>query len=504
MERIHHLLDYWKQEAPDTKAFIDSNGKGYSYADLYIAVDDAELILRENAVSGGDRVMIIAENSVAEISFLLAASRLDAWAVLINARMTASEIEKITSHSEPKVLLFTSGVSEAAKNHGLNRGALNKAGSFGEIMICANGSSGTAETVEASAFDQVAVMLYTTGTTGSPKGVMLTHDNLIFAAQISSELRDLKPGDHLLLILPITHVFGLASVTLAALNAGTTVELMATFAPAPIFEALSTRVTSFPAVPQMHALLMKYAREQGIEKLHAPKLRYVSSGGAPLDPDWKASVEAFLGQPLFNGYGLTETTAGIAATKPGSALDDVSVGGALPGQELKLIPPPGQEGLKDGVGEILIRGRNVMKGYYRNPEETAKALDQDGWFHSGDLGSIDGHGNLTIVGRCKELIIRSGFNVYPPEVEAAINDHSDVVQSAVIGRQEPGGNEEILAFVEVLAGSSVSPETLLGSVRQNLTGYKCPSRLFIVDKLPAATTGKILKYKVLDTFADLL
>jgi acyl-CoA synthetase (AMP-forming)/AMP-acid ligase II len=377
-------------------------------------------------------------------------------------------------------------------------------GSYGRVQVSVQNDAGEPEPVERAAADQVAVLLYTTGTTGTPKGVMLTHNNLFFAAKISSELRQLGLGDHLLLVLPLTHVFGLVSVTLAALHGGTTVELMTRFEPGVIFEALETRVTSFPAVPQMYALLMKYAREQGIDKLNAKKLRYLSSGGAPLDPDWKMSVESFLGQSVFNGYGLTETSAGIAATRPGTALEDVSVGKPLPGHEIKLIPPPGQDELKEGVGEVLIRGPNVMKGYYKNSEETLRVLDGDGWFHSGDLGLIDTQGNLSIVGRCKELIIRSGFNIYPPEVEAALTEHPSVVQAAVIGKSEANGNEEVLAFVEVLDGSQIEGNELLDFTRDRLAAYKRPSRIFVVDKLPAASTGKILKYKLLDDFADLL
>lgn len=504
MERIHHLVDHWAQEKPDNRAFIDFDGKNFSYGDLNVAVKEAVSVLEKVGVVGGDRVMIVAENSVAGVAFLLASSRLNVWASLLNARMTATEINKLKDHAQPKVIVFTTVVSDAAKSHAEDRKAVVHQGSFGEVMVASNQEAGASEEVLTSGKAQVAVLLYTTGTTGMPKGVMLTHYNLIYAAKVSSELRGLEGGDHLLLVLPMTHVFGLASVTLAALKAGTTVELMAKFEPAPIFEALSTRVTSFPAVPQMHAQLIKYAKEQGIEKLDAPKLRYVSSGGAPLDPDWKASVEAFLGCPVCNGYGLTETSAGVAATSREEAIGNISVGPPLPGHEIKLIPPPGQSALKDGVGEILIKGPNVMKGYYKNVEETTKALDADGWFYSGDLGSIDAQGHLSIVGRCKELIIRSGFNVYPPEVEATLTEHEDVVQAAVVGKAEANGNEEVLAFVEVLAGSTVTSANLDAFVRERMVAYKRPSRIFIVDKLPAAATGKILKFKVLDTFADMV
>ncbi len=504
MERIHQLLDRWVKIQPHAKAFIDFDGRDVSYQDFALAIEDATTVLRAAGVVAGDRVMLVAENSVATVAFLFAASRLDAWASLLNARLTSVEIDKLKNHAEPRVLVFTTGVSSAAKHHAEEQMVTTHQGSFGEVMISSNDAAGAPEPVEEDGKSQVAVLLYTTGTTGNPKGVMLTHNNLISAAELSSGLRDLQPNDHLLLVLPITHVFGLASVTLAAVNAGTTVELMPRFEPGPIFDALSTRVTSFPAVPQMHAQLMKYAREQGIEKLEARKLRYVSSGGAPLDPDWKASVEAFLGCPVCNGYGLTETAAGVAATSREQAIGNITVGPVFARHEIKLIAQPGQDELQNGVGEVLVRGPNIMKGYYRNPEETAKALDKEGWFRTGDLGVIDDNEHLSIVGRCKELVIRSGFNVYPPEVEAALTDHSDIVLAAVVGKTEKNGNEEVLAFVEKLAGSPVDAEQLHSFVKDRLVAYKRPSRIFIVDKLPAAATGKVLKYRVLDEFADLL
>ena len=504
MERLHQLIEPWLASQPDATAFIDYTKQPVSYAEFDQAIEQAAEILKKQGVVGGDRVMIVAENSVATVAFLFAASRLNAWASLLNARLTGKEIDKLRDHAEPKVMIFTSAVSEAAKAHAMEREAHRSAGAFGDVMVARSRQDSVAEPVEEAGKDQVAVLLYTTGTTGMPKGVMLTHENLISAARLSSGLRDLQPDDHLLLVLPITHVFGLASVTLAALRSGTTVELMPRFEPAPIFEALTERVTSFPAVPQMHAQLMAYARQNGIERLQAKRLRYVSSGGAPLDPDWKASVENFLGCPVCNGYGLTETAAGVAATTREQAIGNITVGPAFPGHEIKLIPAPGQDEVKDGVGEVLVRGPNVMKGYYKNPEETAKALDDEGWFHSGDLGSIDENDHLSIVGRCKELIIRSGFNVYPPEVEAVLTEHPAVVQSAVVGKREANGNEEVLAFVEILKQAEVTSEDLKDFAKDRMVAYKRPSRIFIVDKLPAAATGKILKYKVLDTFADMV
>jgi acyl-CoA synthetase (AMP-forming)/AMP-acid ligase II len=252
----------------------------------------------------------------------------------------------------------------------------------------------------------------------------------------------------------------------------------------------------------MHALLMDHVARQGLTRLEGAKLRYVSSGAAPLDPAWKRKAEGFYGLPLQNGYGMTESTAGICGTRNPIGTPDVSVGPALPGIEIDLDPDMG--GGEAGVGEILTRGPHVMAGYYRNPKETARVLSEDGWLRTGDLGRIDADGRLTVVGRCKELIIRGGFNVYPPEVEAALNDHPDVIQCAVIGRTKPGGDEEVLAFVQCADPDALDIAALRAFAAVRLAAYKRPERIVAATALPAAPTGKILKHRLAEHFADRL
>ena len=444
MRRIHELLDRWADEAPDRLACIDHDGSRFTYVDFATSVDEAADLLRESGVVAGDRVMILGENALALVAFVLACSKLDAWAIPVNARVTVDEIERIRAHAEPHAMVFAHQASEAAGEHSAVFGAVETGDHrFGRVRIAGGMASVPEESFEAAG-DQVAALIYTTGTTGNAKGVMLTHGNLLYMSRISRDIRGLSPADHIYGVLPVTHIFAFAAAFLAALRAGAVLEFVPRFDPAAVFAAIARGVTVMPAVPQMYALLLKHAAAEGIETIDAPKLRYISSGGAPLDPDWKRRVEAFFGISLHNGYGMTEAAPGIAATRFGEKRDDVSVGPPLPEQEVRLVPPPGQSGLQDGVGEIVTRGPNVMKGYYRNPEETAKAIDADGFLHTGDLGRFTEDGALTIVGRCKELIIRSGFNVYPPEVEAALNRHPAVTQSAVVGRRLPDGNEEVL------------------------------------------------------------
>ena len=216
--------------------------------------------------------------------------------------------------------------------------------------------------------------------------------------------------------------------------------------------------------------------------------------GAPLDLGLKARVEAEFRQPLLNNYGITECSPGLSAVRAQGPRNDSSVGKFLPGIEYRLVDFQGTPVPHGEVGEVHVRGPNVMLGYYRAPELTAKAIDRDGWFNTGDLARLDGD-HLFIVGRAKELIIRSGFNVYPAEVEAVLNSHEMVVQSAVIGRAVPG-NEEVVAFVKVLPGAAITAKELMEYAGRHLTSYKRPCEIVLLESLPAASTGKVLKHRL--------
>jgi len=499
--RIHDLIAEQAARTPGAVAVIDCDGRNATYAEHHAAIADAAAILRDHGVQPGDRVTIVAENCHATAVFIFAASTIGAYAVPINARMTSAEIARVLDHAIPRVTIFTTQVSSEATAHAEAARAAKHVSGFGTFALAVTACSNP-EPVD-SGPDETAVILYTTGTTGAPKGVMLTHSNLCFAGRVSAEFREMVPGDRIYGVLPLTHVFGLASMLMAASHAGATVQLETRFRPDRLLAALTDGITVFPAVPQMHALLMQHAHEQGVTRLENSELRYVSSGAAPLDPAWKRKAEAFYGRPLQNGYGMTESTAGVCGTRNPIGTPDTSVGPALPGVEIRLDTSVASEG-DAGAGEILTRGPHVMKGYFKNPAETARAVDADGWLHTGDLGKIDDAGNLHVVGRSKELIIRGGFNVYPPEVEAALNDHPQVIQSAVIGRAIDGGNEEILAFVQCADPAALDPDMLKSYVSERLASYKRPSRIILTTELPAAATGKVLKHRLLSVFADQL
>ncbi len=494
--RIHHLLERQAAHAPGAIALTTALTGDITYADWLRAANEAAATLREAGVEPGHRVMLVAENSIALATALMATSLLDAWSVPVNARLSAAEIGRIRDHARPAATLFTHAVSTAAHRHAQAAGTREI--TFGGEPAMLECRPDTVAEPSTAGAGQIATLLYTTGTTGDPKGVMLTHANLIYGGQTSASHRGITATDHIYGVLPLTHVFGLSSAFMAGLAAGACLELVPRFDAAVTFAALQSRVSVFPAVPQMHALLMAHASQSGLKKLHAERLRYISSGGAPLDLAWKQKVESFFGLSLFNGYGMTEATAGIAATRPGATRADTSVGKMLTGQEVRI-----EQSGPDGVGEIIIRGPNIMAGYYRNPSETDLVLDSKGWLRTGDLGYLDDDGNLQITGRARELIIRSGFNVYPLEVEAALNQHPHVVQAAVIG-YSTHGNEEIVAFIQPLAGCTLAPDDLKLHLSERLAAYKHPTRWVMSDQLPAAPSGKILKARLASVFADQL
>jgi acyl-CoA synthetase (AMP-forming)/AMP-acid ligase II len=496
--RLHQVAERWRNERPSAPALIDHDGTPLTFAALGEAVDSAVEVLRRAGVRGGDRVMLINENCSALAALLLACSRLDAWAVLINARIAPPEIRRIADHCTPRALVFTDGCSRDAGRHGADYGASAQDITHCGSVLVAGERNATPEPVDDSNADQVGAMIYTSGTTGTPKGVMLTHRNLLFIASVSGEQRGLSENDHVYAVLPVSHVFGLASTFLGTLTAGGCLELVPRFDPAHLADALERGITVFQGVPAMYAKLLEYLEQQGRD-LKAPKLRYMSSGGAPLDIDWKRRIEARFGTALNNGYGLTEASPTVSQTLIHARRDDDSIGPPLPWVEVRFVDPTsGQECAPGTAGELWVRGPNIMKGYYRDKAATDAAVTADGWLKTGDVCRQDPDGALFLVGRCKELIIRSGFNVYPPEVETALNAHPLVTHCAVVGRRVPG-NEEVIAFVEIIPGSKVSEDDLKNFVHDRLAPYKRPQRIFIVTAMPASATGKIQKHHLVAT-----
>lgn len=324
---------------------------------------------------------------------------------------------------------------------------------------------------------------------------MLTHDALIHFARESGASRDLGPADRCYAFVPMTHIFGLGTVLMSSLLAGAQLVMRPQFDPADLVDALARHgVSQLQGPPALFSRLLAWLQEQGIARPEAPALRYLYTGAGPLDLALKQRVEAVFGQTLHHGYGLSEYAGSMHVTRLGERRADTSAGHAVAEAEVQVTDPATGRPLPPGErGELWLRGRGLMPGYFRDPQATAAVMREGGWYASGDLGEMHADGALFVVGRLKEMIIRSGFNVYPAEVETALNTHPSVHRSAVVGRREDDGNEEIVAFVELRPGAALDAAAVQAHLRGLLAPYKRPARIVALAELPTNANGKVLK-----------
>lgn len=493
--RISDVVKPWADQVPNRPAIVEVDGT-WTYGQLASVMAQTKTWLLDCGVRPGDRVMIVCENCRTFVAVLLALADIGAWPVLVNARLSGPEVDQIRDHCQARLVIYTTGASSLAAAHAKRHSAtVREMGSLGLIGIGRLNEKVEREETNRAGENNVAVLIYTSGTTSVPKGVMLTHQNLLFVAAVSARIRSLSSDDRLYGVLPMSHIVGLSVVLLGTLLSGATLYLAPRFDPVSALVALEKDgLTIMLGVPAMFALLVEYAKSKGLERLKLPALRIISSVGAPLCSSTKFAVESLFGLVLHNGYGATECSPTIAQTRVEAPRTDTSVGPAFPGTAVKLVGTDGKTVPAGQVGELWVRGPHVMKGYYRAPEATAAALDAEGWFNTRDLARLE-DGNIFIVGRSKDLIVRFGFNVYPAEIETVLNAHPAVVRSGVIGQQVSGveGNEEVMAFVQVCPGSSVTTAELAEHARRHLARYKQPSQIVLIPEMPMTPTGKIRK-----------
>ena len=502
-KNVSDVTKPWIERMPDHLAVVETS-RSWTYRQLDDAVSRTRAWLRDSGVRPGDRVMVVCENCRALVAIFMALTGMNAWPVLVNARLSAREIDGIRDHCGARRVLYMTSVSVQATQHAKRHGAvIEDAAGLGAIGLGPLNEAVQPEPVESGNPDHVAALIYTSGTTGLPKGVMLTHKNFLYMAAVSAKIRSLSPEDRLYGVLPMSHAVGLSVVLLGALLSGSTLYLSPRFDPVAILTSLERdKLTIVLGVPSMFALLVDYAKMKGMSRLNFPSLRIISSSGAPLLPPVKAAVEELFGMALHNGYGVTECGPTVAQAKVDERRTDTSVGRILPGVETRLVGLDGKPVADGEVGELSVRGPNIFKGYYRAPEETAAALDNEGWFNTRDLARLE-DGNLFICGRTKELIVRFGMNVYPAEVEAALNTFPGVVRSAVIGRTVQGvdGGEEVIAYVQPSPGSTITVADLADHAARNLAPYKQPSQILLVPEMPITPTGKVRKDELVKMMA---
>jgi long-chain acyl-CoA synthetase len=448
--------------------------------------------LQERGVQPGDRVGMVLPNVPSFPVVFYGALLAGAAVVPMNPLLKAREVEYYLRDSGARVVVTADfsvePVTEAAGTVGIE--AVRVGPLLPEELMAAEGLAGA---VGRSGEDD-AVILYTSGTTGQPKGAQLTHANLAGNARTSREtLIQIDEDDVIMGCLPLFHVFGLT----CSLNVGVLGRACLTLIPR--FDggkALSVierdRVTVFEGVPTMFAAML---HQEDRDRYDVSSLRLCVSGGSAMPVEIMRGFEEAFGCIVLEGYGLSETSPVASFNHPDAERKPGSIGTPIRGVEMRLVNDEGEDVAAGMVGEIAIRGANVMKGYWNRPEDTAKAIP-DGWFRTGDLARMDDDGYFFIVDRKKEMIIRGGYNVYPREIEEALYEHPAVAEAACIGIAHPDLGEEVCAAVALKQDASAEPDELREFVKARVAAYKYPRHVWLVDSLPKGPTGKILRRAV--------
>ncbi|MFX4260714.1 long-chain-fatty-acid--CoA ligase [Pelotomaculum propionicicum] len=336
--------------------------------------------------------------------------------------------------------------------------------------------------------ESICTFLYTSGTIGHPKAAMLTHNNLNGNVKSMDYVSDFGPGDNFLAVLPMFHSFGWATSVLLPLYLGCSITILDAFRPKEVLQVLSQKgVTVFCGVPSMFAVLLKLRRQAPF-----PTLKYAISGGDSISEEHMIAFEKLFNFPIIEGYGLSEASPVVSLNPLDGVRKIKSVGLPLAGVDVKIVDDEGRELPAGEVGELIVKGPNVMKGYFNREEETRSAL-RSGWLYTGDLAYCDQDGYIFIVGRKKELIITAGYNVYPGEVEEALASHQSVAEAAVIGVPHPVKGEIIKAFIILAEGFTPDKHELFRFLKGRLSIYKIPEIFEVKEELPRGASGKVLK-----------
>jgi len=460
-----------------------------SYAEFDEATARVAGLLLGRGLEPGDRVGVMLPNVVEFALVYYGVLRAGGVVVPMNILLKQREVEFYLADSAASLLFAWDGL-EAAHDGAAEVGVeciFVEPESFAAMLA----SSQPAEAVVDRVADDTAVVLYTSGTTGKPKGAQLTHSNLSINADVAKQLFSLAPDDVVLGALPLFHAFGQTCGLNAAVSAGASLALLTRFDAGTALAMIERDgVTVFEGVPTMYAALLHHPDGA---RFDVGTLRLCVSGGAALPVELLRGFERAYGCVILEGYGLSETSPIACFNHPHRERKPGSIGTPVEGVEMRLVNDQRQPAAPGEVGEIAIRGHNVMTGYWNRPDATAEAIDGDGWFYSGDIARVDDDGYFFIVDRKKELIIRGGYNVYPREIEEVLYEHAAVREAAVIGIPHDELGEEVGAAVALKPGSDITASDLREFVKANVAAYKYPRHVWFVDELPKGPTGKILK-----------
>jgi long-chain acyl-CoA synthetase len=463
-----------------------------SYGALDQAAQRAAGLLAAYGVKAGDRVGLQMPNLPYFPILYLGILRLGAVMVPMNPLLKDREVAYHLTDSGARVMVGWNGFKEALVGGCGIAGVEAIEVIPGEFDALLGRAEPIAEIAERAA-DDPAVIVYTSGTTGAPKGALLSHGNLLAAAKTGRELVDARPEGVSLAVLPLFHIFGLNSLMNATFYSRGMLTLVPRFEPEKVLEVMERdRVTMFGGVPTMYMALLHHP---GREQHDVSSLDICVSGGAPIPVEVLNGFDQAFGTKILEGFGLSETTGMGTFNLPARERKPGSIGLPAGGTEIKLVDDFGVEVPQGERGEIVMRGPFVMSGYWGNEDATAAAI-KDGWFYTGDIGSVDSDGYFYVVDRKKDMILRGGYNVYPRELEEVIYGHPDVLEAAVVGVPDATLGEEVGAAICLRPGSTETAESLQEYVKERVAAYKYPRRIWFLDELPKGPTGKILKREI--------
>ena len=520
----HTIPDLVQQAATrfgPSQALVDGD-IDWSFDDLSSHVQQMARALIANGVEHGERVGIWAPNTWEWVVAALGVHEVGAVLVPINTRFKGKEASYVLNRANVKRLFTVTDFLDI--NYVDLLQSTNDLNSLNQIIVMRgqtqSGTISMAEFLESSnqtedatyqkrrenvSGEDLCHIMFTSGTTGLPKGAMLTHAAVTRGYNDWADIVGLQAGDRYLIVNPFFHSFGLNAGILACLMKG------ACILPHPVFDVSAVmdrvpidKISMLPGPPAIYQTILNHP---DLEKFDMSTLRLAVTGAAVIPVEMIVQMREKLGfEKVVTGYGLTEGS-GLATMcrhdDPPETIAKTS-GRAMPGVEVQIVNEKGEEVPRGGPGEIVVRGYNIMKGYLDDPEQTTKAIDAQGWLHTGDIGIMDPEGNISITDRKKDMYINGGFNVYPAEVESLMLSHPDIGQVSVVGVQDPRMGEVGYAFVVPATGKRPDPKEIIEWCRKEMANYKCPRHIHFADTLPLNASGKVLKYELRETAKNLL
>jgi acyl-CoA synthetase (AMP-forming)/AMP-acid ligase II len=492
---LRELLEARAAASPE-KVFLFSeiDGRRFTYLEFDAAVNRAANMLSARGVRKGDVVSLLMPNSAEYIIAYFACFKTGALAGPVNSLLKPEEMSYVVGNSEAKLLLYN---SQFAEQVGEIRGGLK---SLCDAVVFDDEAEATKDfdgrevgwSDTPLARDDEAIIIYTSGTTGKPKGCLLTHGNLLANARQICDWLGFDEDDRLLTIMPLFHMNAVSVTTLSALQAGASTVVSPRFSASRFWQIISDyEITSFGSVATMLSMLLATYTEGVPEGLSTERLRFAMCGSAPVPAAVMRRFEQTFNCPVIEGYGLSESTCRSTFNPPDERRRAGSCGLSI-GNEMRVVDEDDEE-LPEGVaGEIVMRGENIFKGYFKNEEATRRAFRGD-WFHTGDVGYRDADGFFHIIDRKSDMIIRGGENIYPREIDELLYKHPSVAEAAAIGVPDELYGEEVAAFVVLKEGSAATEEEIKAYCGEHLADFKCPKVVRVVASLPKGPTGKVLK-----------